>query len=517
MNRLIYWIVLLVSVDAYGQYTQWSNLKPGPYSIGYKVVILTDSSRYYQDISAPFADQKSAKQYRRIPLFIWYPARSSSGDKQMLYKDYFPDLKYENPYVENGMENLLTQLKKGWQISDNHFEQASLTKIPVVKQAAPIHQKFPVVLHTHATGLLMQSVLMEFLASNGYIVISYPHLGVDPLHFNWNDGSIQEEVVSADDVGFIISKLSYIVPYAAIDNISFIGMLAEKGVNHQFASADLKAIACLGCFLDERVKQLPYYDPRKFRIPLLQIPESWRNNNPLFIDSLVNAPRWTVKFKEIVHTDFYPVYKVYNPADAKKYVNYEYIALIALEFLDAVQKKNIYPATFSSVPAEVLYAVVAKTDVKILPTETEFLSWIRNGDIAKAESYAGQLTQSALINDQLMRQLLSILASENKPYLIEAIHFYFRLYPKDPKQTFMYIFRNASNEKMATAIFDLLIKKFPVSPYPYDGLSDYYENTGNAGKATVLAKKALELLENTHNISQHDIDELKQKLQEKMK
>jgi hypothetical protein len=272
----------------------------------------------------------------------------------------------------------------------------------------------------------------------------------------------------------------------------------------------------LGCFLDERVKKLPYYDPRKFRIPILQIPESWRNNNPLFIDSLNNAPRWTVKFKELIHTDFYPIDKIYKLADAKKYVNYEYIALIALEFFNAVQKKNIYPATFSSIPAEVLYAVEAKPDVKILPTETEFLSWIRNGDIAKAESYAGQLTRISLINDQLMRQLLSILASENKPYLIEAIQFYFTLYPEDPKQTFMYIFRNASNEATATAIYDILVKKFPDSPYPYDGISDYYENTAEIVKSSTQAKKALSLLENASYIPIAEKDELRKKLQKKI-
>ena len=50
-----------------------------------------------------------------------------------------------------------------------------------------------------------------------------------------------------------------------------IGMLAGAGISLQLKEMAFKALACLDCFWDkDNLKQLPYYDPKKIRIPILE-------------------------------------------------------------------------------------------------------------------------------------------------------------------------------------------------------------------------------------------------------
>jgi hypothetical protein len=497
-------IFLLNTQPAACQFKQWGSLKSGPYAIGFKVLTVTDSSRVYADFAPPFAKDLP---YRQIPLFVWYPAER--GKTIMKYGDYFQFLKYESLQSATTRDDLLSQLKKGWDITEEEFARASQEPIPVYKDGIPIREKFPVVLHTHATGLLMQTILSEFLASNGFIVISYPRLGVSPLYFNWNDNSTKEEIASADDAGFIISKLITIVPYAAIDQVSFIGMLAEKGINYQFKNSSLKAVACVGCFADERIKQMPYYDNAKFRIPVLQIVESWRNDMPLFIDSLINAPRWTIKMKHLEHTNLYPLPGIFGNSPEIN-TKYEYLANATLEFLDAVIKDDLNSFTLKSIPKDSILSFAFRKPQEYLPSETEYLSWLKSGDLKKlAENKpVGHKKPSA----RKLRELLSIVASQGRSYLADEIKLYFNLYPEDPKENFIYIYRNAATTETALRVFEIVRQRFPDSAYPYDSISEYYEFAKNNVMAKKFAIDGLKLLEKNPDKNNSQLKELETQL-----
>lgn len=516
--KIIFAFLFLLWEPVFAQYQQWGNLQPGPYAIGYKMIVVTDSSRYYRDGFEPFVLNKNGKQFRKLALYVWYPAKKNDVNKFMSYGDYFPDLKYERPDDDNptiAAQQILQQLKRSFNIEDSLFSAAAKVKIPVEQNAEPLLQKFPVVLHTHAIGLLFQTIFTEFLASHGYIVVSYPRLGVEPVHYGWNDSSPAEEVTSADDVGFVISKLKNIAGYADIGNISFVGNLAEKGVNHQFKNGDLSAIVCLSGSFGEWIKTMPYYNQKKFRIPLLQIRESHRNDQPLFLDSLKYSSRWLIQFKQLGHTDFYPFDKVFHFQESKKWMNYEYVAQLTLEFLDAIQKKKSTHIQFSSVPDSLLLSIAAKPALEPLPTENEFLSWIKNDDLETAKKYTS--VSQPVFSSNAMRGLLTNLSWLDKPYTVDAVKIYLDNYPEDPRESFEYIFRVAGSEKIATGIFQILTEKFPRSPYPYDGLSDYYDNLGDVQNKKRYAQQALTLASGDSGISSDQRDKLIQKLQAKSK
>ncbi len=508
----------VLSHVAIAQYQQWGKLKPGPYSIGYRTLTITDSSRFYQDHFDAFESQAS-KQYRKIPLYIWYPAKVDSSNHYMTYGGYFSDLNNEQPYSKDGMYEILESLTRTFNISNAALLDAAKVPIPVVRNADPILQKFPVVLHTNANGLLMQSIQMEYLASQGYVVISYPRLGVDPLHYNWNDNSMEEEIVSVEDVGFVISKLAKVVRYADLENISFIGNLAEIGVMHQFKNRDLKAIVCEGCFFADGVKQMPFYDKRKFRIPVLQIRGPVETSLPFFVDSLIYAPAWSIKFKHLDHTDHYALPKAVAQSNSTELVNYEYLTLLIHEFLDAIQKNNASTLDFSSVPRDVLSFTKARPANKLAPTETEILSWIKNGEIEKAQKYLRDFKGKLTVNGELLRELITVISSnsEKRDLTLEAVQLYLTLYPTDPKQSFEYIFRKAADEELAVDIFSILQKKFPLSPYTYLGIAYFYDAQGNLEKSKNYSARAKELLSVLKNMHPMEKKRLSFKLNNRLK
>jgi hypothetical protein len=514
-------VLLLLQQTLSAQYLQWGNLTPGPYAVGYKTIMITDSSRTYQDAQPPFASNNGPKQYRKIPLYIWYPASINANSKTMVYGDYLPDLRNENPAQAPGEDLAVTipaQLKRGFQISDSAFNKAIKVSIPVYKNARPIKQAFPVVLHSHAIGLLFQTILMEYLASNGYVVVSYPRLGSAPLYYGWTEDNLMGEMVNADDVGAVFNSLNKIAGNANTANVSFVGNLSEKAINYQFKQPCLTAIAVLGGSVDDRIKANPYYNAKNFRIPVLYTPASANNSNPSFIDSLLYAPRWIVKFKEMAHTDFYPFDKIFDYANSRKYVNYEYLAKLTLEFLNAVQKNKTGTITFTSVPADVLAAIEVHDDIHPLPTETEFLAWLKTGEAQKAWQYYNANKSEPLVRCQLIRELLSQLVDANKLYVADAVKMYLKMYPADEMQSWLIgmLVPRCENEEMAKTVFSAVLEIKPGSPYAYNGLSDFYEKVHNKTNAIQFATQALQLAKTATALNADERTELIRNIQEKL-
>ena len=116
-----------------------------------------------------------------------------------------------------------------------------------------------------------------------------------------------------------------------------------------------------------------------------------------------------------------------------------------------------------------------------------------------------------------MRGLLTNLSWLDKPFTVDAVKIYLDNYPEDPRGSFEYIFRVAGSEKIATGIFRMLTERFPRSPYPYDGLSDYYENIGDVQNRKKYAQQGLTLLTADASTGLEDREKLIQKLQTKSK
>jgi predicted dienelactone hydrolase len=144
----------------------------GDYPIGTVTFGLTDDTRNETFTDAP-------NDHRRILIKAWYPAEETVGYAMA-------------PYVDSPAQ-FSTGIQRSWgfpPIMTSHFaliKTHSFVNAPL-SQASP---SYPVVIFSHGYGgLIMQNtVLMEELASNGYIVFSISH-SYEAAVTSFPDGSV---------------------------------------------------------------------------------------------------------------------------------------------------------------------------------------------------------------------------------------------------------------------------------------------------------------------------------------
>jgi predicted dienelactone hydrolase len=146
----------------------------GPHLVGFAQFAITDESRV-----APHAPQPTSQ--RDLVVMAWYPALNVSGCTRRRYMD-------ERDISSAGHPSLnLCQVAPQDQAPLAQLETASYENAPIA--AGP----FPLIIYCHGLTAFaqMNSVLMEHLASNGYIVLSVAHPFESGTHFH-PDGRLME-------------------------------------------------------------------------------------------------------------------------------------------------------------------------------------------------------------------------------------------------------------------------------------------------------------------------------------
>ena len=145
----------------------------GPYAIGTK-------NLYFVDASRPESFTSDPDDHREIAVRVWYPAIMPKDGKPVSLIENAPELGsiYSSysplpPTVFDSLSSIETHSYRGADI----LESSEL---------------FPVLLFSHAywAGMTQSTVLMEELASHGYIVVSIGH-AYETSHFLREDGSIK--------------------------------------------------------------------------------------------------------------------------------------------------------------------------------------------------------------------------------------------------------------------------------------------------------------------------------------
>jgi hypothetical protein len=183
----------------------WGGLEPGPYVVGFQSSIAFDGSRKY--------DRSEA---RPILLDVWYPA-SSTDTVGLAYATYLrvPDVS-AHPWFRDRLERFTRDVvcddlfHKKTESSLNTAERAAFDKLLATRTAAHLDAaaapgRFPVVLyHAGAGGSFEEnSLLFEYLASHGYVVVSSAFQSPYPESIGNNIGGIER---SGPDLDFIAQQ-----------------------------------------------------------------------------------------------------------------------------------------------------------------------------------------------------------------------------------------------------------------------------------------------------------------------
>ena len=506
MDRLLVIILLSLSTStAFSQNPlQWGNLKPGSYAVGYKAIQTLDYSRNYIGGHKP------------VQIYMWYPCEKDNSNQmtfEQYIKDAVNDLGDSNIYAHHIKSKIVEEFKNGQlnpsfgaSLSNEDFRKITNTSVPVTLHGKPMRGRFPLLLHIHANGALHQSLMMEYLASYGYVVVSISMYNTTPAHYGRGEEGSNAMLSQVEDLAFLISEAR---KFDFIDHkkMAMIGMVSQAGLALQMKENLLSAIACLDCQLNERtMEQLPFYSAKNVNIPFLHLVNTqFQKQENNYLDSLKYSERYLYRFKNFPHSDFYPFPKIAKPEESKTYINYEFVLQSTLHFLNAFLKNDeqekqilINPSLDSNYPHG--YVTVTKLAAeKPLMRESEFLTSLRYGQIEAAQKEWNEHPEIKrnLSNENFFSVVL-FLCRDGEPHAFDALKMYSSVYGHEAKIEMLYKLLGDAylNKKtdMAQMVFSDYHKNFPDSPAALEGLIAAYQVAGNKSNARIAAKNLIELV-----------------------
>ncbi len=385
--------LLLSSIVNAQERPQWDDIPAGPYDIGFKVFQTHDFSRGYWP--EPDNSESNHETARPIQISMWYPAKIEQQAEKMIFGDYIeilPSELGEERVTEKKKKAAYERLRRGpldpyfdGVVTDNDLQKVFDTPIPATKNAEAEAGPFPLIIHA-GFGLLGQSVLNEYLASQGYVVVAFPVLSTHPAWYDRGEGNMEWYHEISRDIGFILSEMRA-VPFADHSNAAVIGMFAASGYIYQMQYRGLNAIASLDGRFPDVIQKAPGFDFKKIGIPVLDMPSSNNTQGRSVLDSIQFAPRYTITFESVTHGDFYQFQRIANPEKSEEAIEYKIIARYTRAFLNAVLKNDEEALHFLMQKPEDVGAPsdFMKTDhlpaLALPPTENDFLLMVRNGDV----------------------------------------------------------------------------------------------------------------------------------------
>jgi dienelactone hydrolase len=478
------------------------NLKNGEYNVGFKHYTMIDSTRTYQ-IENDFNNQLIN---RPIPISIWYPAKTNnSNSKQLTVLDYLEILKEEEE-----SENLPNELLLDWfpDLGDTPQNRAHLSeKVNALSNANFLEGKFPVVVYapSYQASSIENFALFEYLASNGFVVISSPSRGTDT---RWLEGGTTKDMeTQSRDVEFLLKEI-HKYEYIESDRIALMGF-SFGGLSNAITVMKNKSInAVVSLDGTERynypvLEKSPYFNLDKFNIPYIHfaqkdIPEEVLTSDKIpaelnykfqLYDSLKYSNVYSYKFHDLTHSYFGTIGVLFSyrdkrqdKSDDKIMASYKLLSQHTLQFLNATLKNEENAKGFienSSDKNSISENLISKKMKKSLKKEFNF------NDLALNQGYRDLIPlykkavakHPTLKLDEGMLNALGLRLSFNAGKMEQGIN-----------------------------VFLLAVHIYPKSANLYDSLALAYLYKKDIKNAISNYKKSLEL--NPEN--QNAIDKLKQ-------
>ena len=481
------------------------NLENGEHVVGFKHYTAIDSTRAYR-IHNEFNNQFIN---RPIPISIWYPATSTNNSsKELTVLEYLEILKEEEEWKNLPNEFLLDWFPYLWNTPENKAHLSE--KVNAFSNLTFIDGEFPVVVYapSYRASSIENFALFEYLASNGFIVISSPSRGTDT---RWLEGGTTKDMeTQSRDVEFLLKEI-HKYEYIDFDRIALIGF-SFGGLANTVTVMKNKSISAL-VSLDgtERynypvLEKSPYFNLDMLNIPYVhfaqkEIPEEVLISDKIpaelnykfqMYDSIKFSNAYSYKFHDLTHSYFSSFGVLFanrdkrqDKSDAEIMVSYKLLSEHTLQFLNATLKNDENAKRFiENSPEKNSFpeSLISKTMKK--PDETEF-DYKDFNDLALNQDYQG-----------LIPLYKKIVATHPKLQLEEGM-----LNTLGLQLSF-----NTSKVDQGINVFLLALHIYPKSANLYDSLAEAYLYKKDFQNAISNYKKSLEL--NPEN--QNAIDRLKQ-------
>jgi pimeloyl-ACP methyl ester carboxylesterase len=300
----------------------WGRLTPGPHAVGFRSKWELDHSRTYNTTFGDKTRYAAGKAPRPVLVNVWYPAERSGDARPMLHGGYF-EIASDDPRLGKFAAELTDYArgvvrkelfdKSAAAMSERErrlLERLWATPTACTRNARPLDRKGPLVIYHGGAGSSYEdnSVLCEFLASHGYVVVGSAFQDASGATLNIGGGG-----GSTRDLAFLIGYASRL-PFADWGRVAVAGHSAGAQASLVYASREstpVDAVVSLDTTQD-------YYSlsDRGWKSFVPTVRESSRNiTMPVLFaanacavfelaDSLAGSERDYLTFKDLGHNDY---------------------------------------------------------------------------------------------------------------------------------------------------------------------------------------------------------------------
>ena len=349
--------------------------KPGPHSVGLKVVTQYDYARVYRSATDDLGKPYPGERARPLQTLIWYPAKKSNATP-MTVGDYSKlmasETSFDKPKLAHDAEDWIkgmtpTLAMPLWAVRDAPLESG----------------RFPLVIYAPSFSAMSweNADLCEYLASHGYVVVAAPDMGVSTRAMT---GDLTGIDAQASDISFLIG-FAQTLPNTDMSKIAVAGF-SWGGISNLFAAARDNRIDALVAldgsmrYFPGLVKQAGDVHPDEMTIPLLfftqgamtmedqarYLSDKDKNQGPSVLNTWTHGDLVTVGMLGLIHTEFSSMYQrnedtwkefpEQHDADYSRedgITGYALVARYTLHFLDAYLKQDAAAmAWLKNTPAE---------------------------------------------------------------------------------------------------------------------------------------------------------------------
>ena len=319
--KLIQLYLLFTIGSGFGQVpTLWGDLDKGMHSVGFKTIEAHDLSRLSipeLDIMGKMIHPKEENLGRPVHISIWYPAIETKKEK-VLYEDYITEISKTVDFKPIDQNDKLRALEF-YTDEIKRFDNPAFTldglrtfskrRTESVLNAKEAKGKFPIVLFPSYLSPANQSILSEYLASHGYIVVGTPQHGAGS---NLPEISVTGIEAQASDLAFAMAYVKEL-PFAN-HQVAIMGV----GFNATSALALITRYPEINAFVSldggvtvenekRMLQQTSVFDLSLIRTPMMLIYSKHPDVSMTVIDEYKYSDRYLFQFptmREFDLTDF---------------------------------------------------------------------------------------------------------------------------------------------------------------------------------------------------------------------
>lgn len=498
MPRFLLAAIFFAATTAHGADNFTFSNPPGPHAVGVKFVQQYDRTRLFKRrIDAITGEQARGERARPMQTIVWYPA--VRGGKPLAYRDYLETMATEDEFGRRA-----AQVKR---LTDQRIEsnagarrEALLREVAApmraVRDARPQEGKYPVVIYapSFSASAIENADLCEYLASQGYIVLSTASLGAYSRPMTLDLEGLETQ---AADISFLIGYAGTL-PQADTGRVAVVGFSWGGLANVLVAAKDerIKALVSLDGslrgyprFVDGGKDAARYVTPERVTVPLLYLGARPRtledlNSNKFdlrysFMNQMKYADVYIISLQPMRHGDFssYGVrmsgddwFEDYTREEVE--LAHSWAARYVRHFLDAYLKGDAEGLAFinnkpaaNKAPPHTIFADVRRKKEAAPPTLEHFAERLATEGFDKAVA----------IHEEFVRRGAT-----------------FKL---DPNEIYGWGAQLARIERLEQAreIFRLGVHLHPDMGFIHDGLAEMQSKTGQVQEAVRSYRRVLEL------------------------